>query len=330
MADGKDILILAEHSGGSLDSSVGELAAAAKGLAEQTGGQVVAALCGSGASGLAQEIAALGVAKVYEVDNALLADAGPEATVIALEAIVKAAAPAVVLTGKTVLTREASPRLAFRLGTGIAQDCVAVKMDGDALVADRPVYGGASVARVAVRSTPAVATLRANAFEADAPDASRQAEVVSVPVDIDASAVNANVTGREVAAAAGVRLEDARVVISGGRGLGGSEAFEPLRELAGLLAGAVGASRAVCDAGWLPYAHQVGLTGKTVSAEVYIAIAISGASQHLAGLSTVKNIVAVNRDAEANIFKEARYGVVGDWEKVTNGFLETVRKLVGS
>ena len=249
---------------------------------------------------------------------------------IALEAIVKAAAPAVVLTGKTVLTREASPRLAFRLGTGIAQDCVAVKMDGDALVADRPVYGGASVARVAVRSTPAVATLRANAFEADAPDASRQAEVVSVPVDIDASAVNANVTGREVAAAAGVRLEDARVVISGGRGLGGSEAFEPLRELAGLLAGAVGASRAVCDAGWLPYAHQVGLTGKTVSAEVYIAIAISGASQHLAGLSTVKNIVAVNRDAEANIFKEARYGVVGDWEKVTNGFLETVRKLVGS
>jgi len=329
MADGMDILILAEHADGALDSSVAELVAAAQGLAQKTGGQVVAAVCGSGVSALAQEVIALGAGKVYVADNALLAEPSAEGYLPALEGVIKQAAPAVVLAGKTILTRDLAPRLAFRLGMGCAQDCLAVSMDGDTLIAERPVYGGASVARVAVRSKPALAVLRAKAFDGVAPDSSRQGEVVSVPVDLDAQAIKTKVVNREKVAATGVRLEDARVVISGGRGLGGPEQFEQLMELAGLLGGAVGASRAVCDAGWLPYAHQVGLTGKSVTAEVYIAIAISGASQHLAGLSTVKNLVAVNRDSEANIFKEARYGVIGDWQKVTNGFLEKVRELVG-
>ena len=131
------------------------------------------------------------------------------------------------------------------------------------------------------------------------------------------------------AQAAGVRLEDARIVVAGGRGLGGPEPFEQLEELARLLGGAMGASRAACDAGWLSHAHQIGLTGKSIAAELYITFAISGASQHVAGMSSVKNTVAVNKDESANIFKEARYGIVGDWEKVLPAFTDKVRELVG-
>ena len=330
MADGNDVMILIEHADGQLDSTVAELAAAATELAGQTGGQVVGALCGHGVDGIAQGAIALGVAKVYVADHAVLAEASPDGYVAALEAVVKQGSPAVVLTGKTTLNRDVAPRLAFRLGVGYAQDCVAVWVDGGTLMADRPVYGGASVARVAVRSNPAVATLRPKAWDGLSPDASRQGETVAVAVELGPDTVRGKVVSRERVESTGVRLEDARVIISGGRGLGGPEPFTQLQDLADLLGAALGASRPVCDAGWLPYAHQVGLTGKTVTAELYVAIAISGASQHLAGISTVKNVVAVNRDAEANIFKEARYGVVGDWQKVTNGFTEKVRELMRS
>jgi electron transfer flavoprotein alpha subunit len=149
-------------------------------------------------------------------------------------------------------------------------------------------------------------------------------------VDIEPSTIRVRHVETVEAAGEGVRLEDAAVVVSGGRGLGGPEPFAQLGELADLLGGAVGASRAACDAGWVDYSHQVGLTGKTITPSVYITVGISGASQHMAGCSGAKNIVAVNRDREANMFKEASYGVVGDWEKILPAFIETVRELVKS
>ena len=175
---------------------------------------------------------------------------------------------------------------------------------------------------------PQVVIVRGKAYEPLAADSSRSGEVKSVDVDPPAARVRHLET--VTSAAPGVRLEDASVVIAGGRGLGGPEPFEQLEELAGLLGGAVGASRAVCDAGWLEHNYQIGLTGKTITPDLYITVGISGASQHMAGCSGAKHLVAINRDADSNIFKAASYGAVGDWKEVLPSFIETVRELVKS
>ena len=175
--------------------------------------------------------------------------------------------------------------------------------------------------------TPQIAAVRPKVYEPLEPDLSRQGDVISFPVDLESSHKGRRVSERVQEEASGVKLEDARVVVSGGRGLGGPEPFKDLAQLAKLLGGAVGASRAAVDSGWIPVASQVGLTGKTITPDLYITVAISGASQHMAGCSSAKVIVAINKDSEANIFKEARYGVVGDWEQVVPAFTEAVREL---
>ena len=169
--------------------------------------------------------------------------------------------------------------------------------------------------------------MRPKAFEALEPDATRSGEIESFQVDLDESAIRARLVETVTQQAEGVRLEDATIVVSGGRGLGGPEPFEELRNLSQVLGGALGASRAACDAGWIDHSHQVGLTGKTITPDLYITVGISGASQHMAGCSASKNIVAINRDEDANIFKSATYGVVGDWNKILPSFIETVREL---
>ena len=332
MANGKDVLIIGEVAQDGLASITAELAAVAGPVAEAMGGDLVGLIAGGDVEALAPQMAALGASRVYAVQDPLLQDPEAEAFLAAVTPVVEQAAPAVVLMGKTILGRDVAPRLAFRLGAGLAQDCIEVSWDADqgALIAVRPVYGGAALARVAVRSTPAVAAIRPKAFDPAEANPSLQGEVVPVAADLDPQKLASRLVERVQAEVSGVRLEDARVVVSGGRGLGGPEPFRVLEELADILHGAVGASRAACDAGWIPHAHQVGLTGKTIGAELYITVGISGASQHLAGISGVKNVVAINKDDQANIFKEARYGVVGDWAKVVPSFMETVRELVKS
>ena len=177
---------------------------------------------------------------------------------------------------------------------------------------------------------PQIAAIRPKVYEPLEPDSTRQGQIVSFPVELEASQARSQVVDVVEEAAEGVKLEDARIVVSGGRGLGGPEPFADLETLANLLGGAVGASRAAVDSGWVPSSYQVGLTGKTITPEVYITVAISGASQHMAGCSGAKVIVAINKDLESNIFKEARYGGVGDWEQVVPAFTEAVRELTQS
>ena len=322
-----EVLVLGEVSDGELGATTGELLAAARGL----GGEVAVALVDDEPNGVADKAFVLGADSAYVVQDPLLSGQSVDALLTAFEQICKEATPSVVLIGRTMAGRDVGPRLAARLGVGMAQDCTEVRRDPDTgrVVAIRPVYGGTAVATVTFsEDDPQVVVLRGGAYDPLPPDPSRSGETVQVSVDLDDSVVRVRHVETVRAESEGVRMEDASVVVSGGRGLGGPEPFEALKELAALLGGAVGASRAVCDAGWLDHSYQVGLTGKTVAPDLYITVGISGASQHMAGCSGAKYIVAVNRDADANIFKEAAYGVVGDWKSVLPTFIETVRELV--
>lgn len=296
------------------------------GAAVRLGGPVTVALLGQGVEGVAAQAGSYGAQKVIVVDDAILADHQGDAIVPVAERITREVDPAIVLMGQTMMGRELGPRLAQRLGTAVAMDCVALEMQGDKLLAERPVYGGAARARYTINGMPQIATVRVKALEPPAAGA-ESAEIVKQDAGIDAASIRTKVTNRRKEESEGVRLEDAKVVVSGGRGLGGPEGFQPLEELAKVLGGAVGASRAVCDLGWYPVATQVGLTGKVVTPDLYIAVGISGASQHMAGISSVKNIAAVNKDADASIFKASRWAVVGDWKEFIPAFIEEVKKV---
>jgi len=322
MASG--VLVFGEATeDGRLAPVTGDLLGAAKSL----GGPATCVLLGAGVEGLAQECAALGADKVIVVDDPVLKDYQGDAYVPVGERICKEADPLVVLFGQTMMGRDMAPRLAARMDTAVAMDCVELSLEGEKLLASRPCYGGNARARYSINGMPQMATLRAKAYDPPERDDSRQAEVVKQSADLSADAIRARVTGRTKEEVEGVRLEDATVVVGGGRGVGGPEGLKPLEELAGLLGGAVGTTRAVCDMGWYPVGTQIGLTGKVVTPDLYIAVALSGASQHMAGISGVKNIVAINKDPEANIFRAARFGVVGDWKEVIPAFTEKVKEL---
>ena len=332
MPDAAGVLVIGQTSEDSLDSTVPELLAAGRGLAAALGEELAVGLFGDTLDLPAQQAVAHGADRVYSVNHPLLSDFQPDLHLAAMDALCREANPRVVLLSRTAEGRELAPRLAFRLGVGLAQDCLEVSVDESTrtLLANRPVYGGNAVAVVSCERTPQVAAIRPKAYEPAEPDASRQGQVVSFPVELDVSQAKTRVVDTVREESEGVKLEEARVVVSGGRGLGGPEPFSGLEDLARLLGGAVGASRAAVDSGWVPPSYQVGLTGKAITPDLYITVAISGASQHMAGCSGAKCIVAINKDADANIFKDARYGVVGDWESVIPALTETVRELMDS
>ena len=322
MASG--VLVLAEVTEeGKLAPVVPELL----GAATRLGGPVTCALLGSGVEGLAKDCVAWGAGKVIVVDDPLLAGYQGDAYAPVAERICRELDPAIALMGQTMMGRDLAPRLAARLGTAVAMDCVGLELQGGKLVAERPCYGGNARARYTINGSPQMATVKLKSQEPLARDDSRQGEIVKRAAELGPESVRTRVVERRKEKAEGVRLEDAKVVVSGGRGLGGPEGFKPLEELAELLGGAVGASRAVCDLGWYPVPNQIGLTGKVVTPDLYIAVGISGASQHMAGISQVKNIVAINKDPEATIFKASRFGVVGDWKEILPPLIEKVREL---
>ena len=330
MAEAQGILVLGDSAENELSAVSRELLAAGRRLADNLGEELAIALLGDTLDQPSRQAISHGADKVYAVNHPGLAEYQVELYLSAMEALAKDVSPRVILIGRTNQGRELAPRLAFRLGVGLAQDCLEVSVDSASgtLFANRPVYGGNAVAVVSCNYTPQVAAIRPKVYEPMEPDDSRQGQVVSFPVELDMAQARSKVVDVVAEESEGIKLEEARIVVSGGRGLGGPEPFQDLEQLAKALGGAVGASRAAVDSGWVPSSYQVGLTGKTITPEVYITVAISGASQHMAGCSGAKVIVAINKDAEANIFKEARYGVVGDWQEIVPAFTEAVRELV--
>ena len=330
--DGTGILVVGEQVGGQLSLTTKELLAVGRKLADDLGEGLALGLLGSDLDGPARDAISYGADKVFAVSDPLLAEYQVDLYLKALDALARHVSPSIMLLGRTDIGREVAPRLAFRLNVGLAQDCLEVRIDPQSrrLLADRPVYGGNAMATVTSVDTPQIAAVRPKVYEPLEEDGSRVGEVIPFDVDLDPSLVKTRVVDVVREESEGIKLEDARIVVAGGRGLGGPEPFQELEELARVIGAGVGASRAAVDSGWVPAAWQIGLTGKTITPDLYITVAISGASQHMAGCSGAKVIVAINKDIEANIFKEARYGVVGDWKKVLVAFTETVRELVKS
>ncbi len=329
MAEARGVLVVGEVTQGQLSGTTKEVLAAGRTLAQQAGAELAVGLVGSTLEPAAQEALQAGAERVYTVEDALLADGQVELHLAALTELCRTVAPDIVLLGRTTLGRDLGPRLACRLGVGLLQDCLQVDLEAASgrLTATRPIYGGNVLARVQCTATPQIAALRPKVYTPLPPDPTRQGDVVAVPVRLDASMARVTVIQQVRHESAGVKLEEASIVVAGGRGLGGPEPFRELQELAGMLGAAMGASRAAVDAGWVPGTWQVGLTGKTITPDLYITVGISGASQHMAGCSGAKVIVAINKDAEANIFREARYGVVGDWQAVLPAFMQAIRSL---
>ncbi|HEX6737324.1 MAG TPA: electron transfer flavoprotein subunit alpha/FixB family protein [Vicinamibacteria bacterium] len=303
------ILTYAEHRDGKLRRPALEAVSEARRLAGALGGTVEAVLVGSGVSGLAAELGSYGADRVHVFDQPDLAAYATEVHARALAQVIGQVKPWAVLVPFTALGKDLAPRVAAKVGAGLASDCVALAVKDGRLEARRPMYAGKAYATVRWEGEPQLATLRPNVFALGAPDPGRKAEAVSASVDAGARA-----RVKEVKASASGKLEltEAQIIVSGGRGLKGPENFHLVESLANALGAAVGASRAVVDAGWVDHQYQVGQTGKTVSPTLYVACGISGAIQHLAGMSSSKIIVAINKDADAPIFKVANYGVVGD------------------
>ncbi len=320
----KGVFVIAEQRDGALRKVSFELASAARKLADQTGDEVSAILLGSGIESLAAELGKFGVDKVFVGDNAALEPYVTEAHAQVVAKILKDNDAAIALFGASVQGKDLSARVAAKLAGGLATDCTDVKVDGGKLVATRPMYAGKCFGEVVFNTTPAMASLRPNVFAAV--ENVKAGAVTKVDVAVDG--VKSKVLEVQKDTSGKVDLTEANIIVSGGRGMKGPDEYKILEELADVLKGTVGASRAAVDAGWRPQKDQVGQTGKVVSPNLYIACGISGAIQHLAGMSSSKCIVAINKDAEAPIFTKADFGVVDDLFKVVPELTAACKKLM--
>ena len=295
------------------DKSAQGLTGAGRRLADELGGRLRAIVVGAGADAVASEVS--GVADSTTVaDQAELAEYHPELCLSALVKLCGDLSPRAVLLGNDAYSQEIAARLAYRLGGSAVGDGVEVRADGESLRVTRQVYGGKALAVIELKRVPAVVWLRARSF-APAQRRETAGEITRAALEFQA-AVRTRVVERRRAETS-ARLDEAPVIVSGGRGIGGAAPFATqLQPLADLMRAGIGASRAACDAGWVPPTWQVGQTGKKVAPDLYLAIAIAGASQHMAGISEAKNIAAINIDPDAPIFKHCRFGIVEDYRKV--------------
>jgi electron transfer flavoprotein alpha subunit len=321
------VWVWVENKEGQIPAVSREAIGAARKVADSLGQSLTGLVFGQDVAGVAETAFALGVDAVLGSDDATLANFRVEAYGPLAAQLAQERNPSVLIIGGSTRGRDLAAWTAVDLNAGLVADGIDVAVEGDTVQVTRPVYAGKLLAAVHATGDTQIITLRSRAFpQAEEGAGSGTAEWVAAAVSEDS--IPTKVVGF-AAKEGGVSLTDASIIASGGRGVGGPEGFEPVRELADVLGGALGASRAAVDAGWIPYDHQVGQTGKTVSPDLYIASGISGAIQHQAGMRTAKVIVAINKDAEAPIFKLAQYGIVGDLFKVVPALTAEFRKRLG-
>lgn len=316
------VWVYAELSGGKLQSTALELMAKAREL-----GDVDAIALGTGAKDAATTLGKHGAKVVHVNEDKAFDDYIAEPAADALATLYEQQAPDLILFAFTPDSRDVAGRLAARLGKSLISNAADVTAKSGAFVARVPYFGGGKLASMRVNTKPAIVLVRPKSFEAS--ESGGSAEVKDLAVSISGDSKRARILERVVEASEKVKLEDAKVIISGGRGMGGPDNFPLLEALANALGGAVGASRAVVDAGWVPYSMQVGQTGKSVRPGVYIAVGISGAMQHTVGMKASKVIIAINKDAEAPIMKMADLGVVGDALKIVPALTAAVKAKKG-
>jgi electron transfer flavoprotein alpha subunit len=317
--DYKDVWIFAEQRDGKLHSVSLELLGAGRKLADDLGQKLVAVLLGHNCRAMADELVAYGADKVFYVDCSVFEKFQDEPYSQALADLAEEHKPSIILGGATAIGRSFIPRVAARLKTGMTADCTGLEIDPEQklLLGTRPAYGGNIMATIICpERRPQMATVRHKVMKPLDRDAARKGEVVEKKLNADQLTLRAKVVSTVKELEDTCNLAEADIIVTGGRGVGSKDNFCLIRDLASAIGGAVGASRAVVDAGWMPYSHQVGQTGKTVCPKVYFAVGVSGAIQHLAGMQSSDIIIAINSNPDAEIFKVATYGIVGDLNEV--------------
>jgi len=316
------ILTFAEQRDGKLRRASLETLSEARRLAGALAASVTTVVIGPGSEALAAELTAQGADRIVVFDDPAFGSYASESYARALAQAISEAKPSAVLVPFTAMGKDLAPRVAAKIGAGLASDCVALEAKDGRLVGRRPMYAGKAYATVEWAGEPQMATLRPNVFPLGPKDAARPVDLVRGAAD---ASTRAKVTGVSATAQGKIQLSEAQIIVSGGRGLKGPENFHLVESLAEALGAAVGASRAVVDAGWVDHQLQVGQTGRTVSPSLYVACGISGAIQHLAGMSSSKYIVAINKDKDAPIFKVADYGIVADLFEVLPRLTEAAK-----
>jgi len=327
----KDVWVISEQHGGKLRPVSFELLGIGKKLSEKLGEELAAVLMGDKVSDLARPLAAHGADKVYILEDEKLGRYAPDGYTNMLSELILNKKPSIVLFGATINGREFAPRVAARVRTGLTADCTGLDIDDEGrLVQIRPAFGGKLMAMIVCpKKRPQMATVRPNVMKKVDPDWSREPKVERVEINLVPESIRTKILDivKEVSPET-IKVEEARIIVSGGRGLGSPENLKMIEDLAQVLGAAVGGSRAIVDAGWLPHHQQIGQTGKTVAPRLYVAIGISGAIQHLVGMQTSDIIVAINKDPEAPIFKVATFGIVGDLFQVVPAITESLRKAI--
>jgi electron transfer flavoprotein alpha subunit len=325
MAQG--VWAIAEQRDGEIRKISYEIVSEGRRLADALGQPLTAVLLGSGIKSKASQLAQYGADLVLVADDPRLDPYTTDAYASVLTQLAKEGGPAILLMGASVQGKDLSARLSASLGVGMAQDCMGFSVEDGNLIASRPIYAGKAYAKVTFQNSwPQMATARPKVMKINEPDPSRSAEVVDAAFTLDDAELKTRVVDIIKDTSGKVDLTEADKIVSGGRGMKGPENYKILEELADLIGATVGASRSAVDAGWRPHKDQVGQTGKVVSPNLYIACGISGAIQHLAGMSTSKVIVAINKDPDAPIFQKADYGVVGDLFEVVPALTQEVKK----
>lgn len=324
----RDVYVFAEQRDGELQKVGIELVGKARELADDLGQQVVAVLLGSGVKEKAQELVACGADKVVVVDDVMLEDYVTEPYTKALTAVINAKDPEIVLYGASSIGRDLAPRVSARIHTGLTADCTALAVDEETklLMMTRPAFGGNIMATIVCEDfRPQMATVRPGVMKALENDASRSGEVEEFKVEFSDADMNVKVRETVKTAHKSVDITEAKILVSGGRGIGSADKFKMLEDLADVMEGEVSSSRACVDSGWIGADRQVGQTGKTVRPELYLACGISGAIQHAAGMENSEFIVAINRDEDAAIFDIADLGIVGDLNVIVAKLTEAVK-----